>query len=415
VDRKVKISSAIILIVVCAFAAFKTDFLTVDQAMNLEGSVYTASNSAQFDTACVRVAAKGGTIVVTDTVTVGKLTMPTKSKLKMIGRGFIKGLTNTSADSIKIYGFEAENNKCFGDSLTVQFSPGAVEAVRPEWFGARGDSSTINTVPIQRAMNTFSVVKFEKGVYLHGIIYPNDNQALIGDNKYNTVLKKTSLLAGININSKDNVEIRDIGIDGSNGTGSGILFQNGCTNLTVKNCRFKGAYQVGPQFHLALSNVLNATVENCDFVGGNFYHAIQIYTVSKNVRVTNCTFSDVVNDDDDGGTCINCDGQPGGENQNILISNCIFKNSYNGIKFQYTKFGTISACVFDSLKNGLILNFTTSAVPTHVPQHTIIGNQFRNCDTFDLWQFGTLTNPDKKTPVAIITGNTFKGTIKHNA
>lgn len=136
-------------------------------------------------------------------------------------------------------------------------------AVYPEWWGAKADGSTDDTVALNRAFAVVGlfaataaaagvagggVVKLGPGTYVVATadyVEVVSNFTLSGAGAGATVLKHgtSELGAMLRIDAKKNVVIEDVGFDYANGpstnTGSIVaLAGSGVSDVTVRNCRF---------------------------------------------------------------------------------------------------------------------------------------------------------------------------------
>jgi hypothetical protein len=194
----------------------------------------------------------------------GKCTVGVNIDLNnFVGGGRFYGASGSAVDTLLINRMSARPmSQIFDTSLTVLFASGSVDEVRPEWWGARGDSVTDCAAPIRVALVAArgAPVKFSTGKYLinssislNGLIKPK----LIGtgyNQSFGTVfycknisgytlqLTSGSLSTGL--------EIRGILFDGANGntgdwtnyssTWYGALTANasgsGFGNLLIEDC-----------------------------------------------------------------------------------------------------------------------------------------------------------------------------------
>jgi hypothetical protein len=102
-----------------------------------------------------------------DTFTVSTaIAIDSNMVLDVMGRGFFKAAGGSLTINGKLG--NVPNKHWLDTSLTVVFASGSVDEVRPEWWGARGDSVTDCAVSIRKALVAArgAPVKFSTGKYL---------------------------------------------------------------------------------------------------------------------------------------------------------------------------------------------------------------------------------------------------------
>ena len=118
-----------------------------------------------------------GAITIVDSQAVTQssaYTIPSNISVFVTDAGFLY-LNNQLTINGKFY---AGSNQCFkGNIDSVKFAPGSVDYVRPEWFGAKGDSLTDNSMEINSALNAASV----SGV---GYVFLGSGKFIVNDNIY---------------------------------------------------------------------------------------------------------------------------------------------------------------------------------------------------------------------------------------
>jgi hypothetical protein len=197
--------------------------------------------------------------------------------------------------------------------------------VNVRWFGAKGDGVTSDTTTILNAINSLTTggtLYFPSGTYLitgsnniltDGINIGVSNIQLIGDK--NTILKQASS------------SFYALSINNNNGGTSNVA--NNIKNIKIDNLQFVGTVDVDgfSEFRhlLNVHAVTNLTVENCTFkgfrgdgfmIGSSNTAAVERH--NKNIKILNCTFDGVNNDNRNAISVIDVDG--------LTIERCEFEN-----------------------------------------------------------------------------------------
>jgi len=155
--------------------------------------------------------------------------------------------------------FKAGLYQVFGSSITIS----NLKKVKPEWWGAIGDDSTICTTAIEAAIATGKNVFFDDGIYLttgdHRIA--TERQHIYGT--MGTTLKKSS---GTNhmidtVHGQNFIGIHSITFDGNNLGGSQLIWRGHYS--TVENIHFKN--QGGTSYAMYLSGVNVSKFKNISF------------------------------------------------------------------------------------------------------------------------------------------------------
>jgi parallel beta-helix repeat protein len=193
---------------------------------------YTTATS--LSSAAVRADAAGKTVVVTSPQIFSNMSTlggwPADRTLKIE-----KGGSLSTTQLFRVNGpFESGVQTVFTGTGTVIFAPGSVDESRPEWFGAysNGTNAAATTTAINRAITSFSKVKFATGgTYLVTNVVCNlSGRQLIGDN---TTIKATTGVTGTVmliapstsavVHSLTNVEITGITVDSALSTGADCI------------------------------------------------------------------------------------------------------------------------------------------------------------------------------------------------
>ncbi len=258
-------------------------------------------------------------------------------------------------------------------------------------YGARGDSSALNTKPIQSAIDACAkagggTVCFPAGKYISGTLFFKSNitlyfeagAVLIGSGNLNDYPVTVSGIRSYTDNYTDKSLIYGEGLEHIGITGDGILDGNGTS--------FKGAYKVRPymiriinckdvlvrdvtminspmwvQHYLACEDVnidgitvnsrrdfvnndgididgcSNVRISNCEFIAGDDAIVLKstLNRVCKNIAVTNCNISSNCN-------AFKLGTESNGGFENIVLSNCtIYDTTLGGIALEMVDGGTL--------------------------------------------------------------------------
>lgn len=156
----------------------------------------------------------------------------------------------------------------------VTFANGTIEAVRPEWMGARSDGKTDSTTAIQSAIDSYKVVNFNSGIYiLTSPISLKTDVVLDGCGERLTIIKSScstrvfQAMGGYRskgLHTIESLTIRNLRIMGDNNAMEGLRLQ-GCSQVKLERVKFDGFR--GTQ--LFLDEVWDSWFEDCYFVNGH--------------------------------------------------------------------------------------------------------------------------------------------------
>lgn len=273
---------------------------------------------------------------------IGKCVLDTNKDLTLfVNKGKFYGNTGSSTDTLVINKMSADPaHQIFDTSITVQFASGAVPAVRPEWWGAKGDSVTIDSTAIKITIASLPYggkIQLAPGVYRcgHSTFSLPSNISLIG------VKGKTKFLwDGIAGNLYSGIlltNVQDVLIDG-------VSFDN---TIVVGD-----TFGMGRQIELLATDstkiTRNITFQNCTFSNASsgmemgksvpFLNTGRFY----NVKVINCSFYRMWKH---GWASRCCDG--------FLVSNCYGYFTKTGLFCDFsegTRNGSMVNCRGDSLQ-----------------------------------------------------------------
>jgi hypothetical protein len=117
-------------------------------------------------------------------------------------------------------------------------------AVSVEWFGAKGDGVTDDTVAIQSAMNNHNAVIVPEGTFAvsNTILIPS-NTSLSGiNNNEAKIISSSSVVLATNGNS--NIKVENLYLQSTGTTyGSTVWISNGGNNILLKECDIVSAYR----------------------------------------------------------------------------------------------------------------------------------------------------------------------------
>lgn len=235
------------------------------------------------------------------------LTIPDNCTLQFEGGSFsngtVKGFnTRITSELIKIF-----------DNITITGTWDIIESY-PEWFGAKSDGITDNTVALQSCINYFNVIKISSGTYVTNRLNVPSFKNIIGEGK-NSIIKANSdmpLTNGYLIRTKDG--------------GSGIRISN--LKIICGNTSNEADYKIGGIGLISTANANNDQwdtrniIENVEIL--NCYAAsIYIGTYQRENKIQNCFISNTTNNG------INCQGTDN------MINGCTIAGSHlSGIMLQ---------------------------------------------------------------------------------
>ena len=228
-------------------------------------------------------------------------------------------------------------------------------------YGADPTGATDSTAAIQAAVNAADDIYFPAGTYLCNTVNLDNGSFLHGDGaksiiKYNTMtpLAANTPSTGICI---ENITIRDLQLFGQVelqgfAEQNHLMKFNGVKNLFIENCLIRGFQGDGI------------------YLGGKNNSSVECH--NKNVRIVNCTFDGINNDNRNGISIIDGD--------DIMISKCSFYNCTRSNmpgcvdiepndSFAVIKNIAVSGCVFENCQGAvgniiLLINHTFTTPPT---------------------------------------------------
>ncbi len=183
-------------------------------------------------------------------------------------------------------------------------------------FGAVGDGVTNDQAAIQAALSTGKNVFIPDGVYLFNtsISYTADGQAIYGSGN-NSVLKSGSGSVYISSNSRDNISLHDLKVDGSV-TNGGFIIAGGSSNVTISRVYW---YRGGQRVWLFTCS--SVKVLDCTFEGTGYGIIQQAGHASSFVLVSGCLAMDMEGDFVEA----NCEGAH--PSSSWAITNNVYKGS----------------------------------------------------------------------------------------
>ena len=241
--------------------------------------------------------------------------------------------------------------------------------VTPDGYGAVGDGTTNDRTALQSALNTGYTVFIPGKTYSFDstINYTKNGQAIVGAG-WGSVLKQGTGTAYINSLGFNDIQLKDLSVDGAGG--GFFTIRDGSAVVLVKGVKFTGGGQ-----RVWLWTCSEVTVDGCYFEECGYQVIQQLGYVSDNGKVINCTSINCLNDFVE----LNCEvNHP---SKNWLVANNTVKN------VGATDNATESRFVGVTMVDGLIIANNTvdgiagdSAIHLERPGRVkIIGNTFRNC------------------------------------
>lgn len=272
-----------------------------------------------------------------------------------------------------------------------------IEKVIPEWFGAKGDNSTINTKPFQDAIDfaefAATNVEFQSGDYvIDGTLYIRKQSRIhiTGMGKYKTFiyLKTTSPVNSmIDINSPEVttyyqfIRIKDLSLYVNNNADYGIYAPK-LTASEIDSITIFGASNYALRIEYGWSNILY----NCAFSRGT--NGVYLYRSANAIMMRQCTFTNLsgVGLHMEAGNAISvmdCDfefvkGVPiyiKNRVTNLTVNGCYFEgNNETGFDFTNVVFNVKTSIII----NGSAISADTSFGDTYKNESIVITNNYFN-------------------------------------
>lgn len=272
-----------------------------------------------------------------------------------------------------------------------------IEKVIPEWFGAKGDNSTINTKPFQDAIDfaelIASNVEFQSGDYvIDNTLYIRKQSRIhiTGMGKYKTFiyLKTTSPVNSmIDINSPEVttyyqfIRIKDLSLYVNNNAEYGIYAPK-LTASEIDSITVFGASNYALRIEYGWSNILY----NCAFSRGT--NGVYLYRNANAIMMRQCTFNNLsgVGLYMEAGNAISvmdCDfefvkGVPiyiKNRVTNLTVNGCYFEgNNETGFDFTNVVFNVKTSIII----NGSAISADTSFGNTYKNESIVITNNYFN-------------------------------------
>lgn len=272
-----------------------------------------------------------------------------------------------------------------------------IEKVIPEWFGAKGDNSTINTKPFQDAIDfaefAATNVEFQSGDYvIDGTLYIRKQSRIhiTGMGKYKTFiyLKTTSPVNSmIDINSPEVttyyqfIRIKDLSLYVNSNADYGIYAPK-LTASEIDSITIFGASNYALRIEYGWSNILY----NCAFSRGT--NGVYLYRSANAIMMRQCTFTNLsgVGLHMEAGNAISvmdCDfefvkGVPiyiKSRVTNLTVNGCYFEgNNETGFDFTNVVFNVKTSIII----NGSAMSADTSFGDTYKNESIVITNNYFN-------------------------------------
>lgn len=272
-----------------------------------------------------------------------------------------------------------------------------IEKVIPEWFGAKGDNSTINTKPFQDAIDfaefAATNIEFQSGDYvIDGTLYIRKQSRIhiTGMGKYKTFiyLKTTSPVNSmIDINSPEVttyyqfIRIKDLSLYVNNNAEYGIYAPK-LTASEIDSITIFGASNYALRIEYGWSNILY----NCAFSRGT--NGVYLYRSANAIMMRQCTFTNLsgVGLHMEAGNAISvmdCDfesvkGVPiyiKSRVTNLTVNGCYFEgNNETGFDFTNVAFNVKTSIII----NGSAISADTSFGDTYKNESIVITNNYFN-------------------------------------
>ncbi len=243
--------------------------------------------------------------------------------------------------------FEAGTWKCFElGTDVVSIGTLDVTIAYPEWFGALGDGSTDDTLPLQIAINTFAgkcPVFISSKTYVVDSLKLKQDLTLKGEGRLSKLLQKTSAQYAVTINKE--------------GFTSDV--NNNMKNVLLEGLHLEGTVATqgfSEYYHLLIAfAVTDLTIDRCYFTGwrGDAIclrgenASVETECHNKNIIIKNCKFDGINNDNRQAISVLDVDTIHIDNNE---FKNCTRSNMPGAIDFEPNNF------VFPILKHIKVSN-----------------------------------------------------------
>ncbi|MCL4539977.1 MAG: right-handed parallel beta-helix repeat-containing protein [Bacteroidetes bacterium] len=161
--------------------AGKTDLVT-NSAQFISEAFVDVRNYTSFEAAVKDPRTVGKTLVVSDSLTVASVEVPSSMSLSVLQGG---SLTVEQGHVLTIRGaFYAGLYRVFMGDGKVVLGAGSVAEVFPQWWGALGDGTSHDAGPINKAVQSIDagILRIPHGIYVvEEPIVPKSNIAIVGD------------------------------------------------------------------------------------------------------------------------------------------------------------------------------------------------------------------------------------------
>lgn len=175
----------------------------------------------------------------------------------------IRKVTSVSEE---VVGFSLSLDYAHAEGDSIIFTDGA--RIDVKWFGAKGDNSADDTIPLQRAALQASVlgrgtIVFPSGIYrTSGTITLSSNVALVGDADMVSTIYMTSNNAAVTASSASNIYIS--GIQFVVQSGSAITFSL-VVGVIIRGCQAWCSPGTGSNYGIYFDRCDNSQIINCIF------------------------------------------------------------------------------------------------------------------------------------------------------
>lgn len=244
------------------FSYLDTALQPVNLANTKNISSYTSLNDA-----VTKIGSATVTLIINQpTTVVASLTVPSNISLLVLYPGLITKTNGTLA---------INGNASFGlnqvfsgfDAGEITFGSGAVKEVYPEWWGAKGDDSSDNTIPLQSAINSISeTIRISNGIYRYTHITIPTSISIIGSGKLTSKLKTTEVTGdSITVTTTSSVSVQNIGLTSSVTKTSGAYIHVSITSGENTQSIFRDLYITNHLIGIKFDKASLWVIDNCYF------------------------------------------------------------------------------------------------------------------------------------------------------